>query len=196
MPMSVIVPVLYYDDVELSAAFLTAAFGFRTRLRIGVHRAQLEYAGASSVILRQETPSSHERGEVMVRVGNADRNHETARANGAHIVPLRLISPTGNDNIPPKISPGTSGCSGSQSQMLILPNGVANSSRGWFLKHWSASGVPNAVPGPRFDTQHSGIELFDSPDAILLVAEIGIKVSEQPAHRRREVIGRVGDHPG
>jgi uncharacterized glyoxalase superfamily protein PhnB len=86
MPVSVIIPVLYYGDVDVAAAFLSAAFGFRTRLRIGVHRAQLEYAGASLVIVRQETPSSHERGEVMVRVGNADRHHETARANGARIV--------------------------------------------------------------------------------------------------------------
>jgi hypothetical protein len=29
--------------------------------------------------------------------------------------------------------------------MLILPNGVANSSRGCFAEHWPARGVPNSI---------------------------------------------------
>ena len=86
MPVSAIIPVLAYRDVGDAAAFLSAAFGFRTRLRIANHRAQLEYEGASLVIVRQETPASHGGGEIMVRVADADHHHETARANGARIV--------------------------------------------------------------------------------------------------------------
>jgi uncharacterized glyoxalase superfamily protein PhnB len=86
MPASVITLVLACKDVEDAAEFLTAAFGFRVRLRIGRHRAQLEYEGSSFVVVEREPLAIQGRSEIMVRVADADRHHETARANGAHIV--------------------------------------------------------------------------------------------------------------
>lgn len=87
MPASVITPVLHYEDVGDAVAFLSAAFGFRVRLAIGSHRAQLDYDGASLVVVRQE-PSAAQRfgGEIMVRVPDADRHYKVALDNRARIV--------------------------------------------------------------------------------------------------------------
>ena len=41
VPSADVIPVLAYPDVPVAAEWLCRAFGFRERLRIGDHRAQL-----------------------------------------------------------------------------------------------------------------------------------------------------------
>lgn len=101
VPSATVIPVLLYEDVGKASAWLCAAFGFRERLRIGSHRAQL-VIGAGAIILseRHTIPASGSAdatdsqssslGElshsVHVRVEDVDQHHERAWAHGAHIL--------------------------------------------------------------------------------------------------------------
>jgi uncharacterized glyoxalase superfamily protein PhnB len=96
IPASPVVPVLIYPDVRAAVAWLTGAFGFAERLRIGEdHRSQMR-AGGGDVIIGdvrhdrrppREGESTH---QVMVRVEDARAHCERARAYGARI----LMEPT------------------------------------------------------------------------------------------------------
>ena len=96
IPSSPVVPVLIYPDVRAAVDWLTGAFGFAERLRIGEdHRSQMR-AGDGDVIIgdvrrdrRQPRPgeSTH---QVMVRVNDARAHCERARAYGTRI----LMEPT------------------------------------------------------------------------------------------------------
>ena len=84
MPAAQVIPELAYPDVGAAAQWLCSAFGFSLRLRIGDHRAQLEY-GSGAVIVRAgaapaEGTASH---AVMVRVENVDAHYHKAVAAGA-----------------------------------------------------------------------------------------------------------------
>ena len=79
MPDADVIPVLAYPDVDEAADWLVRAFGFRVRLRIGGHRAQLTF-GNGAVILVQGTGHA---GAVHIRVGNVDAHHALAVAAGA-----------------------------------------------------------------------------------------------------------------
>ncbi|MFZ0548937.1 MAG: VOC family protein [Candidatus Promineifilaceae bacterium] len=92
MPPGVIVPVLAYDDVSSAVSWLCETFGFQERLRIGNHRAQLIFGGASVVVTARsgedaERPqqgfASH---SIMVQVADVDGHYERARAVGARII--------------------------------------------------------------------------------------------------------------
>jgi len=48
---SVVIPELAYRDVGEAVAWLCAAFGFRERLRIGDHRAQLTVGEGGSLVV-------------------------------------------------------------------------------------------------------------------------------------------------
>ena len=84
MPPAQIIPELAYPDVGAAIEWLCRAFGFSLRLRIGDHRAQLEF-GSGAVIVRSgaaaaEAAASH---SVMVRVENVDEHYTRAVAAGA-----------------------------------------------------------------------------------------------------------------
>ena len=77
-------PVLTYADVAEAVGWLCGAFGFKERLRIANHRAQLVY-GDGAVIVTER------RGDagsclVHVRVEDADAHHARAAAHGARIL--------------------------------------------------------------------------------------------------------------
>ena len=83
VPTATVIPMLSYPEVFEAAEWLRNAFGFRVRLRIGGHRAQLVY-GDGAVILTQgdrPPPSS-----VFVRVEDADAHHARAAGAGALVV--------------------------------------------------------------------------------------------------------------
>ncbi len=95
-PPGSVVPVLQYADVVAATDWLCRAFGFRVRLRIGTHRAQLVHDGGALVIheLRSvngaeppddETPPD-DRHEVMLRVDDVDAQMARATAAGARLV--------------------------------------------------------------------------------------------------------------
>ena len=96
VPASTVIPVLIYPDVRAAVDWLSAAFGFAERLRIGEgHRSQLR-VGDGDVILAEAHGDRRPPGpgeathSVMVRVEDARAHCERARAHGARI----LMEPT------------------------------------------------------------------------------------------------------
>jgi hypothetical protein len=51
IPQSTVIPVLIYPDVRAAVAWLSAAFGFTERLRIGEnHRSQLQFGDGAVIV--------------------------------------------------------------------------------------------------------------------------------------------------
>jgi uncharacterized glyoxalase superfamily protein PhnB len=98
VPPASVIPELAYADVAEAADWLCAAFGFRQRLRIGDHRAQLVYGagavmvvglGAAEAEPRQSAgspPSGVASHSVLVRVDDVDHHHDQARRFGTRIL--------------------------------------------------------------------------------------------------------------
>ncbi len=96
VPDATVIPVLVYPDVREAVRWLTEAFGFSERVRIGEsHRSQLRFGDGAMIIadVRDERRPPR-RGEVthsvMVRVDDARAHCERARTQGARI----LMEPT------------------------------------------------------------------------------------------------------
>ena len=96
IPDATVVPVLIYADVRAAVAWLSAAFGFAERVRIGEdHRAQLKFGDGAVIVadVRQERrpprpgEATH---SVLVRVDDARAHCQRARQHGAEI----LMEPT------------------------------------------------------------------------------------------------------
>jgi uncharacterized glyoxalase superfamily protein PhnB len=90
--MAPVVPVLIYPDVREAVAWLSAAFGFTERLKIGEgHRSQMN-AGAGAVIVgdvryeRRPPRPGEVTHSVMVRVEDVASHCKRAREHGARIV--------------------------------------------------------------------------------------------------------------
>jgi uncharacterized glyoxalase superfamily protein PhnB len=88
MPAAAIIPVVEYPDVPAAMKWLEEAFGFEIRLRIGAHRAQLQFGGGAIVVSQSSSPdvapgSGH---SAMVRVESVDAHLSRARRHGARIV--------------------------------------------------------------------------------------------------------------
>ena len=92
VPAPTVIPVLTYPDVGEAVAWLSSAFGFVERVRIGEnHRAQLKFGGGAVIVADTGSDRRAPRpGEithsVMVRVADARAHCQRARAQGAHIV--------------------------------------------------------------------------------------------------------------
>jgi uncharacterized glyoxalase superfamily protein PhnB len=92
IPTATVIPVLIYPDVREAVDWLSGAFGFAERVRIGEdHRSQLSY-GDGAVIVgdvrndRRPPRAGEVTHSVMVRVENAHAHCERARSHGARIV--------------------------------------------------------------------------------------------------------------
>lgn len=92
IPRSTVIPVLIYPDVREAVEWLTQAFGFAERVRIGEnHRSQLN-VGDGAVIVgdvrgdRQPPRPGETTHSVLVRVEDARAHCEHARAHGARIL--------------------------------------------------------------------------------------------------------------
>jgi uncharacterized glyoxalase superfamily protein PhnB len=85
MPSGVIIPELPYPDVREAVDWLCRTFGFRERLRIGNHRAQLSF-GEGSLVVTQRSEGSDAAFSVMVRVGDVDAHYQQAKQSGAKII--------------------------------------------------------------------------------------------------------------
>jgi uncharacterized glyoxalase superfamily protein PhnB len=101
MPAAGIIPVLAYDDVSRAVAWLRDTFGFRERLLIGDHRAQLTFGDGAIVVVRRTEPAPAQAGagkagkpraagsgdhSTMVRVADVDAHHARVKAAGAWIL--------------------------------------------------------------------------------------------------------------
>ena len=92
IPSATVIPVLIYPDVREAVAWLTSAFGFAERVRIGEnHRSQLS-VGDGAVIIgdvrneRRPPRTGEVTHSVMVRVDDAAAHCERARSSGARIM--------------------------------------------------------------------------------------------------------------
>ena len=88
MPACAVIPVLEYPDVPAAVKWLEDAFGIEVRLRIGAHRAQLQFGGGAIVVSESNGPGAQPGGghAVMVRVEAIDAHLARARRHGARIV--------------------------------------------------------------------------------------------------------------
>jgi uncharacterized glyoxalase superfamily protein PhnB len=96
IPAATVIPVLIYPDVREAVEWLSTAFGFVERLRIGeAHRSQLNVGDGAVIVadVRGEQVAPRE-GEVThlvtVRIDDARAHCERARSHGARI----LMEPT------------------------------------------------------------------------------------------------------
>src|SRR4051794_17264415 len=89
IPSTTVVPVLTYPDVRAAVAWLTAAFGFTERVRIGEdHRAQLAFGDGAMIVAdagsdRRAPDADGVTHAVMVRIEDAQSHFDRARAHGA-----------------------------------------------------------------------------------------------------------------
>lgn len=92
VPPATVVPVLSYPDVRAAVAWLSAAFGFVERTRIGEsHRAQMSIGADGAVIVaerRAEKPAQDDGASHLtrVRVEDVSAQFERARVHGARVL--------------------------------------------------------------------------------------------------------------
>jgi uncharacterized glyoxalase superfamily protein PhnB len=99
MPQSAVTPVLSYQDVGAAVDWLRVVFGFRERLRIGEHRAQLVIGDAASIVVVQGL-GGHPAGgwvthSIMVRITDVDVHYHHAVACAARVVSAPATYPYG-----------------------------------------------------------------------------------------------------
>ena len=95
VPPSAVVPVLAYEDVARATTWLCEAFGFKVRLRIGDHRAQLTFGNGALIVIRGGRAGGDASEAVLVQVENADRHYEQAKKAGAQILDAPTDYPYG-----------------------------------------------------------------------------------------------------
>ena len=93
IPTATVIPVLVYPDVRTAVAWLTDAFGFVERVRIGDdHRSQMRVGKDGAVIVadvrgEQQPPQAGLATHVLkVRVPDVDAAFERARSHGARVL--------------------------------------------------------------------------------------------------------------
>ena len=93
LPTATVIPVLVYPDVRAAVAWLTEAFGFEERVRIGEdHRSQMRVGKDGGVIVadvrgEQQPPlAGHVTHVLKVRVTDVDAAFERARSHGARVL--------------------------------------------------------------------------------------------------------------
>jgi uncharacterized glyoxalase superfamily protein PhnB len=96
VPDAAVIPVLIYPDVREAVAWLTEAFGFAERVRIGeAHRSQMRFGDGALIVAdvrgdRHPPRPGDVTHSVLVRVEDARAHCERARSHGARI----LMEPT------------------------------------------------------------------------------------------------------
>jgi len=96
IPSAVVIPVLIYPDVREAVAWLSTAFGFEERVRIGEnHRSQLSFGDGAVIVAdvrdeRRPPRPGEVTHSVLVRVDDVDAHCANARTQGARI----LMEPT------------------------------------------------------------------------------------------------------
>ena len=82
VPEAAVIPELPYLDVREAVDWLSRAFGFKERLQIGDHRAQLVFENGAVIAIKGDAPGS----TLLVRVPDADAHHAQAASAGAKIL--------------------------------------------------------------------------------------------------------------
>lgn len=102
IPSATVIPVLVYPDVRAAVAWLSDAFGFVERVRIGEdHRSQMRIGDDGAVIVadvrhEQRPPQPGAVTHVIkVRVSDVNAQLERARAHGAKVLEEPVEHPYG-----------------------------------------------------------------------------------------------------
>ena len=106
VPTASVIPVLAYVDVPEAAEWLCRAFGFRERLRLGHHRAQLVVGDGAVIVVQLDATGREAAGApvtrtdtvthaVHVRVADARAHHDDAIRAGARILQRPADHPYG-----------------------------------------------------------------------------------------------------
>lgn len=85
IPRVTVIPELPYANVGEAIEWLSAAFGFRLRLRIGDHRAQMHVGNDGAMVITEMRGTACSC-SVLVRVEDVDAHYAIARDRGARIV--------------------------------------------------------------------------------------------------------------
>ncbi|MEW5987177.1 MAG: VOC family protein [Chloroflexota bacterium] len=85
MPPGSVIPEVPYPDVTQGVHWLSQAFGFKERLRIGGHRVQLTF-GDGSIVATSHEGEIRPRYTLMARVQDVDAHFERAKAHGARVL--------------------------------------------------------------------------------------------------------------
>jgi uncharacterized glyoxalase superfamily protein PhnB len=93
MPQCDVIPELAYPDVAAAVAWLVEVFGFRLRLGVGRHRAQLDIGRGALIVkghavglFAQAEPAGDPTHSIMVRVTDVDAHYRRAAERRAHIL--------------------------------------------------------------------------------------------------------------
>jgi uncharacterized glyoxalase superfamily protein PhnB len=92
MPPGTIIPELVYDDLGAAVDWLCQTFGFKERLRIGNHRSQLVFGGASVIAVARSGAGVSEPGQdwpthaLMVRIPDVNHHYLHVDQSGARIL--------------------------------------------------------------------------------------------------------------
>jgi uncharacterized glyoxalase superfamily protein PhnB len=88
IPNATVVPELAYTDVVAAAKWLCEHFGFRERLRIADHRAQLTVGEGAIIVTQLESNSgtANSAHSVLVRVENIDDHYRKVVSKGVRIL--------------------------------------------------------------------------------------------------------------
>lgn len=84
MPDEVLIPVIGYPSIADAIAWLTDAFGFSLRWRVGSHRAQLAIGPSAAIAIVVGEPATGN-DHVMVRVDDIAAHRARAEAAGATV---------------------------------------------------------------------------------------------------------------
>ena len=125
VPASSVIPELAYADVAEAADWLCDAFGFKLRLRIGNHRAQLVFGNGAVIVTELGASETDSRGthsfSCASKTPTAITHRPRSAARGLCI--HRPTIHTGNGSTAPKISAATGGRSPNRSPTSIPPPG-------------------------------------------------------------------------
>ena len=86
MPPGGVIPEFAYPDAREAVDWLRKTFGFKERLRIGNHRAQLVFGNGSMIVTQRNDACEMAGHSVMVCVEDVDRHHQQAKEHGAQII--------------------------------------------------------------------------------------------------------------
>jgi uncharacterized glyoxalase superfamily protein PhnB len=92
MLKSVVIPELAYRDVGEAVYWLCLVFGFKERVRIGNHRAQLTFPGGGSLVVTDGAPEQdvpiggYACHRVMVRVSDLTGHYQRTTQHGVKIL--------------------------------------------------------------------------------------------------------------
>ena len=74
MPENIIIPVIDYPDIDEAIKWLTEKFGFKLRLKIGSHRAQLYVQQGAAIVVKKNNKNYPDTTNISIMIRILDIN--------------------------------------------------------------------------------------------------------------------------